>query len=190
MKLFKVAGYSLMMMDNYLCLRESKEAVTLSDSLGYEKTFFQGKDFEIITASSKKELLLKARQLKQKKLQVFFRASSEELLRFALEKAPVDGVIGVEEIHPTNSVHYLRGGLDQMLCTFARQEEKIVVLSFSSVLNSSSRSRLLARMMFNVRLCRKYDVKVILSNFSSDLVEIRSGSDLGAFERVLMKRKK
>lgn len=175
-------------MDNYLLLKEGKEAVALSTSLGYEKTFFQGKDFEIITASSKKELLLKTRQLKQKKILVFFRPTSEELLRFALEKAPVDGVIGVEEIHPTDSVHYLRGGLDQMLCTFAAGQGKAIVFSFSSVLHSSSRSRLLARMMFNLRLCRKYAVKVILSTFSSDLLEMRSCSDLVAFEQVLSKR--
>ncbi len=177
-------------MDNYLCLKETKEAVMLSASLGYENTFFQGKDFEIITASSKKELLLKARQLKQKKVRVFFKPSSEELLRFALEKVPVDGVIGVEEVHPTDSVHYLRGGLDQMLCTFAGQGGKVVVFSFSSVLNSSFRSKLLARMMFNLRLCRKYDVTVILTNFSSSLVEMRSAKDLAAFERVLMNGKK
>ncbi len=175
-------------MDNYVLLKESKEAVALSTSLGYEKTFFQGKDFEIISSSSKKELLLKARQLKQKKLRVFFRPSSEELLRFALEKAPVDGVIGVEEIHPTDSVHYLRGGLDQMLCTFAAGQGKAVVFSFSSVLNSHSRWKLLGRMMFNLRLCRKYNVKVILRNFSLNLEEMRSASDLGAFERVLNKR--
>ncbi len=175
-------------MDNYLCLKESKEAAALSASLGYENTFFQGKDFEIITASSKKELLLKARQLKQKKLMVFFKPSSEELLRFALEKVPVDGVIGIEEIHPTDSVHYLRGGLDQMLCTFAGKQGKAVLFSFSSLLNSSFRSKLLARMMFNFRLCRKYDVKVIFSTFSLSLVEMRSGSDLAAFERVLSKR--
>lgn len=163
------------------------EIIALSKLLGFEQVFFKGDNFEILTASSKKELLKKAQQMKQRKLIVFFRPTTEEMLRFALEKAPIDGVMGVEEIHPTDSVHYVRSGMDQILCKIARERNKIVVFSFSAILNSSHRAKLLSRMMFNLELCQKYEVKVLFSNFSEAMEEMRSAADLQALERVLKK---
>ncbi len=180
-------------MENYVMFQENgrrEEILALSGLFGFETVLFKDKDFVVLTTSAKKELLRKAQQLKQKKLKVFFQPASEEMLRFALEKAPIDGVLGVEEIHPADSVHYVRSGLDQILCRIARERDKAVVFSFSAVLNSSQRAKLLGRMMFNLWLCRKYRVNVVLSNFSLNLKEMRSGSDLRAFERVLMKWKK
>jgi len=37
-------------------------------------------------------------------------------------------------------------------------------------------------------LCRKYKTKVIFSNFSNSLIEMRARKDLEAFERVLNSR--
>ncbi len=174
-------------MDNYLLLEKEEALSSLSTSLGFSNTFFRGTDFEIVLANSSQDLLVKAKALKQKKKLVFYKPTSEDLLRFALEKAPIDGVILVEEIHPTNSVHFIRGGLDQVLCTIAAANGKAVVFSFSSVLNSPARAKLLGRMIFNFSLCRKYGVKTIFSNFSQEKMEMRSSADLQAFERILQK---
>ena len=115
---------------------------------------------------------------------VVFRPLSEEMFRFALEKSSVDIVLGVEYLHRKDSVHYLRGGLDPVLCKIAVLKGKTIGFSFSDILNSSDRSRLLARMMFNIRLCRKFGVKMYFGCFgSSD--ERRSVKDLEAFWRVL-----
>lgn len=178
-------------MDNYVMFNEESrraEIIALSKLLGFEQVFFKGNNFEILTASSKKELLRKAQQMKQRKLIVFFQPATEEMLRFALEKAPIDGVMRVEEIHSTDSVHYVRSGLDQILCRIACERDKAVVFSFSAVLNSPQRAKLLGRMMFNLELCQKYGVKVLLSNFSEAMEEMRSAADLQALERVLKER--
>lgn len=186
-KLFKEGSYPFVM-DNYVLFAGTENSGDTSLSLGFTHLFCKGKDFEIITASSKKELLLKARQLQQKKMVVFFKPATEEMLRFALEKTTVDGVIGVEEIHPSDSIHYLRGGLDQILCRIAHSGGKKVVFSFSMILNSPRRAQLLARMMFNLELCQKYNVQTIFNNFSLIPEEIRSAADLLAFRRVLEKK--
>ena len=175
-------------MDNYILFDGDENSRELSLSLEFAHLFCIGKDFEIINASSKKELLLKVRQLQQKRKVVFFKPATEEMLRFALEKTTVNGVIGVEEIYPSDSVHYLRGGLDQILCKIARENGKKIVFSFSSILNSAHRSRLLARIIFNLELCRKYKIQTVFGNFSLVQGEMRSAPDLLAFRRVLEKK--
>ncbi|MBI4152432.1 hypothetical protein HY495_01865 [Candidatus Woesearchaeota archaeon] len=174
-------------MANYVMFPESEERKKLSAALGFLTVYFKGKDFDILLASSKKELVQKARQLKQKKIRVFFQPATEEMLRFALEKAPIDGVIGVENIHRSDSVHYIRGGLDQILCRLAQENEKAIVFSFSSILNSEQRPRLLRRMMVNLELCQKFKVKILFGNFSAAPEEMRSATDLQAFTRILGK---
>jgi len=177
----------ILLMDNYILFPETENVKRLSAALGFSQINFKGKDFEIVLASSQKELIQKARQLKQKKSQVFFQPATEEMLRFALEKVPIDGVIGVENIHRSDSVHYIRGGLDQILCRIAQENEKIIVFSFSSILNSEQRPRLLRRMMFNLELCQKFKVNTLFGNFSVAPEEMRSAADLQAFTRILRK---
>ena len=111
------------------------------------------------------------------------------MLRFILEKTAVDMVYGLEMIHPSDSVHYVRGSLDQVLCQIAAAKGKMIGFSFSSLLHSSD-GKLLGRMKQNMKLCKKYKVKMILSNFSVSPEELRSKKDLAAFQRVLEKEKK
>ena len=97
-----------------------------------------------------------------------FRAESEELFRFALEKTTIDIVFGQELINPKDSLHFPRGGLDQITCKIAKEKEKTIAFSFSDILGSGNKGRLLGRIRFNLQLCRKYKVKMLFSNFSEN----------------------
>ena len=172
-------------MHNYLLIKKNKELETLSKELGFTRTFFVDEDFVVVEGESKKELLKKIKSSKKNGKQIIFRASSEELLRFALEKTSVDIVFDMEEINPKDSVHFVRGGLDQITCRIAAESGKVAAFSFSGILNSRERGQLLARMMFNIKLCGKYGVKMLFSNFSLSKEEMRSAKDLQAVFRVL-----
>ncbi len=172
-------------MDNYLLLKENEELNELSTKLGFSKTYFL-KDLELLNPKSKKELL---KQTKSTKTTVFI-PQTEEMLRFALEKSSVDIIMGTEMINAKDSVHFVRGGLDQITCRIAKDKGKIIAFSFGDILRSKDRARLLARMMFNIKLCKKYGVKVIFSNFSLKKEEMRSAKDLRAFFNVLSTVKK
>ena len=165
-------------MENYLLLKRTEELEKLSKSLGFSKTYFL-EDLAVIKAETKKELLKKIREVKRKK--IIFRPSSEELLRFALERTKVDVIIGAEMINPKDSVHFVRGGLDQITCKIAAAKGKKVAFSFSDILNSKNKGKLLARMKLNLKLCKKYKVGVVFSNFSVSKEEIRSVKDLKTF---------
>lgn len=173
------------MMDNILLMKESKELLDLSKELGFSKTLFLDKDFVLIKGESKKEILKSIREGKKKGLLVVVRVSSEEILRFILERTEADIVFGQELINLKDSVHFRRGGLDQITCKIAAKREKIIGFSFREILESKDRSKLLARMMFNVKLCKKYGVKMLLGNFSEGKWELRGKYELKALERIL-----
>ncbi len=170
-----------------MLMNKDTELEQFSHQLGWEKTLFAGSDFVYLNTANKKELLQQAQRAKQKKQLVVYEAPSEEMLRFALEKTAVDIVMGMEKINPHDSLHYVRGGIDQIPCTIAAKNEKTIAFSFRDILYAEDRPRLLGRMMANIRLCRKYKVKTVFSTFAKEKWEIRSAKDLDAFWRVLGK---
>lgn len=175
-------------MENYLLLKESPDLLKLSSNLGYSATFFLSRDFVYLKDQDKKRLLRQTEQAHQKKMKVIYEPVSEELLRYALERVPVDIIIGIEKIHVKDHTHYVRGGLDQILCRIAVEKEKTIAFSFAELLRGNP--KLLARTKFNLKLCQKYGVKTLFSNFSTSAEELRSVSDLQAFVRVLEKNRK
>ncbi len=191
----------LQYMDDYIFMKKNAEAEKLAAELGFTKLNFLDSNFVILKGKTQKELLKEIESarneknkkaffsssnfMNNKKLKTVFRADSEEMLRFAMEKNGVDIIYGMESINPKDSLHFVRGGLDQILCNIAGEKEKILAFSFAEILNSSDRAKLLARIMFNVKLCKKYKVQMMLSSFASSREEMRSAKDLQALGRVL-----
>lgn len=172
---------------NLVLMKESKEVLELSTSLGFDKILFLEKDFILFIETNKKKLLKDLRNAKKKGLLTVAKAESEELLRYLLEKTPVDIVYSIESINPKDSMHFPRGGLDQVTCKIAAKEGKIIGFSFSELLNYDLKKRalLMNRIRFNNKLCKKYKVKTYFGNFSSKKFEMRSAKDLKAFYSVL-----
>ncbi len=175
----------LQYMDDYVFMKKNAEAEKLAIELGFTKVNFIDSNFVILKGKTQKELLKEIESARNKKLKTVFKADSEEMLRFALEKNGVDIIYGMESINPKDSLHFVRGGLDQVLCNIAAEKEKILAFSFADILNSSDRAKLLARIMFNVKLCKKYKVQMMLSSFAGSREEMRSAKDLQALGRVL-----
>jgi RNase P/RNase MRP subunit p30 len=175
-------------MDNYLLLSPSLEVEQLSARLGFAKTLFLGRDF-VLVSGTPKDILIKTKEAKKKKLMVICRCNDEKILRFVLEKVPVDVILGMESIFRKDSLHYPKSGLDHILSKIAFEQGKAVGFSFSALLHAADAGKILNRMKFNLKLCRKYKLQVIFSNFSLAQAEIRSAKDLEAAFRVLSKRK-
>lgn len=176
-------------MDNFLFLEKSKELEQCSKDWGFTKALFVTEDFIFLEGDNQKTLLQEAKEAKRKGKIVICQPKSEEALRFVLEKTPVDIILGMEQIHLSDSFHYLRGGLDQVLCAIAKENKKTFAFSFSDVLHSTKRPQLLARMRFNISLCTKYKIPVIFSNFCREREAIRSAKDILSFFRVICKQR-
>lgn len=177
----------LNMATNLVLMKENKEILSLSEELGFSRTLFLDKDFVLVEEKNGKEILKKIKEGKKKGLMVVVKVENEEVLRFVLEKTPADMVVGQELINLSDSVHFRRGGLDQIICKIAKEKGKVIGFSFREILRSEGRerSKLIGRMMFNIKLCRKYNVKVFLGNFSRDRWEMRGKHDLKAWEKIL-----
>ncbi len=172
-------------MEQYVCLKKTPEVEKLSSSLGYTTTFYEGDDFAFINGKSPAQINAQIQKNKGKKL--IYIASSEEMLRYVLSKTQILLIMGVEKIHHHDSLHHPRGGIDDVTCTIAKDQEKTFVFSFADILTSSSRASLLTRIRFNISLCRWYKVKTLFSTFAKTKEEIRSAKDLASFWQVLNK---
>lgn len=174
-------------MINIILTKPNPQIEQLSTQLGFDKTLFLERDFISLEGDNKKAILQSIDRAHSKKQLVIYNASSEDMLRFIIEKTHVDIIMGMEQIYEKDSLHFVRGGLDQILCTFAKKTNKTFGFSFADILHSHNRPQLLRRIMFNISLCQKYKIPVLFSNFSTDISEMRSAKDLAALERVLRK---
>lgn len=172
-------------MDNFLLMKRTEESEMLSKRLGFEKVLFLDTDLALITTSDKKKFLQEIRVARQKGFFTIYQPKTEEMLKFALEKTPIDILLGFESLNPKDSLHFVRGGLDQILCRIAKDKNKILAFSFSEVLAAKNQSQSLARIKANLRLCQKYKLNILFSNFSKSKEEMRSAKDLEAFFNVL-----
>ena len=172
-------------MDDYVFMKKSAEIDQLAVELGFTKVHFLDTDFVVLKGKTQKELLKEIDLARNKKLKTVFKADSEEMLRFALEKNGVDMIYDLEDLHPKDSLHFVRGGLDQILCTIAAEKGKTIGFSFSEILNSPHKGKLLARLIFNIKLCKKYKVPIALVSFAAAKEEMRSAKDLQALGRIL-----
>ena len=171
-------------MDDLILMEKMPELLAVSQELGFETPLFL-EDIGLIREDSPKWLLKKIQECQRKKKFIVYRPAREEMLRFALERTAVQMVVGVESIHTQDSVSGVRSGLDQVLCRIAAAKGKMVGISIQDLLYTKDRPRLLARIMVNLSLCKKYGVLVVFASFATKKEELRSKADILTLERVL-----
>ena len=110
---------------------------------------------------------------------------SEEKNRKTVENKQIDILLAPERVGRKDRLNQRDSGLNDVLCKLAKENDVAIGFSFSDLLNSKYRAVVLGRMMQNVRLCRKYKVRMVLASFAHDPWEMRSAYDLLAFGQVL-----
>jgi len=175
------------MAENLVLMKVNEEIKQLSLNLGFTSCLFLDTDFVLISEKNPNQLSKKIKEAKNNGKKVIVKPQTEELLRFVLEKTSADLIFGQELINLKDSVHFRKGGLDQILCRIAREKDKLIGFSFTDILiaEPNQRSQLMGRMMVNIKLCQKYKVPIFFSNFSSEIWQMRSNHDLGAFWQIL-----
>ena len=121
-------------------------------------------------------------------LNVFDCSSKDSgVIRKVFEDKKIDLVFNLELNNKKDHTHFVNSGLDQVLCKLAKKHGKIVCFSFGSLLNVSNfkRSRLLGRIIQNIRFCKKYKVKIAIASFAKNAKEMRYYHDLIALLIVL-----
>jgi len=75
--------------------------------------------------------------------------------------------------------------LNQIICKILAKNNIILIFSFSQLLNSKNKPILLGRMQQNVKLCKKYKVKMRIASLAENKWELRSEDSLKSFGKII-----
>ena len=97
-------------------------------------------------------------EVKKAKGQVIVLGGDEKINRLAVENRKVNVLLSPEKNSKKDSFFVRKSGLNQVLCKLAYENKVAIGFNFSEVLNNQrkERSKILGRMTYNVKMCRKY----------------------------------
>ncbi len=146
--------------------------------LGFDKVM----NVNLIEFNTKKDLQKKLGQ--EKGLRVVLGSRNN---RTAIESKKIDVLLSPEKGIKKDSFHHRNSGLDHAICTLAKKNNITIGFNFNDVLTSQGvlRAERLGRMMQNVRLCRKYKIRMLIGSFAQNKWQMRSRNDLISFGIVL-----
>ena len=100
--------------------------------------------------------------------------------RFFIESKKIRIVYGFEEIFKRDTLHQRASGLNHIVCELCRKNGVAIGLPYGSLLNKNSQTSalLMGRLIQNISLCQKYNVKLLIGSFSDKPFDIRSPYDI------------
>ncbi len=105
--------------------------------------------------------------------------------RKAVEHKNVDLLLSLERGRGKDFMHSRDSGLNHVLCSLAHRNDVAIGFNFRDALKSDNRGLILGKMMQNVRLCRKYKVRMVVISGACNEAELKSAKDLFSFGRVI-----
>jgi RNase P/RNase MRP subunit p30 len=103
--------------------------------------------------------------------------------RSTFENPRVNLIFNLEKNPLGDRIHQRTSNFNHVLAKICRDRDKFIAFNFNLVLNADKKekNRLLGRMMQNVRICRKYKVKMYIGSFATEPFELRSFYELRSF---------
>jgi len=126
----------------------------------------------------------KCEEIKKIKNNLTFIKSSYNIQK-TLEKGKFDVLYGTEDVFKKDYIHHRASGLNHVLCKLAFKNKVMIAFSLNSILRSREKPKLLGRITQNIKLCRKYNIKMILASFALEPFEMRAYHDLISLGIVL-----
>jgi len=102
-----------------------------------------------------------------------------DLARKGIESSSIKGIINFEQ-EVKDSLHYRKSGLNQVLCKIATKNGTLVIFNLSRIItgNKIDVSSLVGKMRQNVRICRKFKVKMGLVIVCETKYDLRSKAEI------------
>lgn len=105
--------------------------------------------------------------------------------RKSAENKNVDIIYGIEQSGKKDSLHFRTSGLNQVICKLCKANNIALAVPIADIINSKSRSTLMGRLMQNIRMCRKYKVRMVAASFAKNSLEQRSAKDVVSLLKTL-----
>lgn len=116
---------------------------------------------------------------------IVIQGGDDVINRLAVTSRYVDILLDPHLGERKDKINQKNSGLNHVLCDLAKENNVAIGFSFASVLNARKRIDLLARMIQNIILCRKYKVQMVIGSFAKNEDEQRNEKDMQAFFKVL-----
>lgn len=109
-------------------------------------------------------------------------AKAGEQNRPVFESRYIDIIYGLECVSKKDFIHHKASGMNQVLGKFAQKNKIAIAFSFSMLLKSKGmkRTAIMARISQNIRICRKYNLRMITASFAKDPYAMRAPRDMMA----------
>tara|TARA_Y100000310_G_C20601434_1_gene773260 strand:+ start:528 stop:1052 length:525 start_codon:yes stop_codon:yes gene_type:complete len=121
----------------------------------------------------------------QKENIVIVQGGENKINRSALSNKFVDILLDPHMNRRKDFMHHRDSGLNQVLCKLAKERNIAIGFSFSAILKSKNLPEDLGRIIQNIKLCRKYKVKMVIASFAKNKNEQRNIKDIQSFFKVL-----
>ena len=125
-----------------------------------------------------KEFGLRLVQLKELKV---VNGGDEGVNRKAVENSKVDLLLNPHLVKRKDGMFFRRSGLNHIMCKLAHKNKVVIGFSFGAMKTDEQ----LGRVKQNVRLCNKYNVKVVLVSLASSKSELRHVKDIEGLAAIL-----
>lgn len=99
----------------------------------------------------------------------------------AVRDKRVDVLLNPHDVKKEDNLHFRNSGLNQTTCRLAKENDIIIGISLDRLRDGIDYGRVIQ----NIRLCKKYKVKVAFFSFARDKLELKGVNDMLAFCRVL-----
>lgn len=175
-----------------------EEFIKLADRLGFNSLIlvyeYEGtKDYDVLIKKLSKKTKLKIdsgfilkdfkKNIKTDKI-TFFKSSSNS--RWVAEKKKADVIFSLENQSREDFIHHRASGINQVMCELMKCNDIKLGFSFNMMINNKEKmSELLGRLIQNIFLARKYNIKIVIGSFATNPYEMRSFSDLCSLFSVL-----
>jgi len=184
------------MICDFLLAKENKLLNEKAKNLGFDSVFFvkeiltlkdikkeKGYDVFLLKTTRPETLRRMIDKAEASVSLIFVLGTNDTINRIALEHKKVRALVCPEYERKYDFLHYRNSGLNQVLCKIARDNDKVIIKNFKDILfrEGKERALLLGKIMQNIKLCRKYKVKVKLASFASIKKEMKSFFDLRSF---------
>jgi ribonuclease P/MRP protein subunit RPP1 len=133
--------------------------------------------------SDEKEIRKIIEALKNKKKKIAVLGKDDNFNRRIIETCRINYFVSPEKNNQRDTLKQRDSGLNHVVAKEAREKDISIVIGLADVLKASGKNRslLLARIMQNIKICRKVGCKIRIATFAENKEDLRSEGELKAF---------
>ena len=97
----------------------------------------------------------------------------------------IDILASPEKNRKEDFLHHRNSGLNQVLCKLMEENKITYGINLSLIINNKNLKAFIGRISQNIKLCRKYKIRMMLASFAKDKFEMRNPKDALALLKVI-----